>query len=311
MKNVKLRLVSGLLVAALLLTGCVESSPVFDDSDSGDSENIGCYDNSDTGNNDVTEQHTDTGAVELTPIFEDFIEFDPETVGVDVRWVTRFEKDGWIYYEKYNDHIFGGSYDSQLEYTNSLFRARLDGTDEMQITSNQSVMFFIVGEWIYYKNGTYTNGTINKVRLDGTDDTVISDENLMIEAVHNGWIYGLCSNSDDFELYKIRTDGTDLTQLTLPQLTVNGMFSFYPNGNWIFYSSECDNGISSIYRIRTDGTNNTKIFETKDFSIFLEEITREWIYFSDIENDGETLWEIRYRVRHDGTGVVEVERKEY
>jgi len=111
----------------------------------------------------------------------------------------------WIYYIVVdNNFVYSG-----------LARVRIDGTEDMLITTDRVFDFIVDDDWIYYSN-VFDNRALYRIRTDGTgnmklDDTIIYGRLNII----GDWIYvqktvmGM-ANVEPPILHKIRIDGTNL-----------------------------------------------------------------------------------------------------
>jgi hypothetical protein len=119
----------------------------------------------------------------------------------------------------------------------------------------------IIDGWIYHR--FYANSSIFRVRIDGTDEELVTvpnrntDISLIAELYITGdWFYFLahdqCMSSRDGKLYRMRHDGSDRRML------VNDKFISYSIniiGDLIFYSNSGYTHKSGIYRQCPDGSD--------------------------------------------------------
>ena len=122
--------------------------------------------------------------------------------------------------QKVNANIIPYDIDEDYIYyfnDNGFFRMRLDGTESINVLSDETYMLFICDGWIYYR---YYNGThkLYKIRIDGTEKTNISPEKHNVDylsGVIDGWIYFFSFTDENDEyveqyiLFRVRLDGTD------------------------------------------------------------------------------------------------------
>jgi len=165
-----------------------------------------------------------------------------ETLMIDGEYDSFSISDGWIYFKHYNTRYrmkLDGSEREQLQplpqiKSNSqiigdwiyyvvlddswnyagLARVRIDGTEEMTITTNRVGEFNVVGDWIYYSNIS-DNRALYKIRTDGTGNIKL-DDTILYGAINivGDWIYVQKTASginipQPPILHRIRTDGTD------------------------------------------------------------------------------------------------------
>ena len=141
---------------------------------------------------------------------------------------------GWIYYPNNNDGL-------------SLYRIRLDGTNNTKINAAESRNLNVEGDYIYFKEGRQ----LYKMNIYGGVKTQITYENVDYINLSNGWIY-YRNNSDSGSLYKIKIDGTSKTKLSTDSVrNINVV------GEWIYYQAENNN--FKLYRIKTDATNREEV----------------------------------------------------
>lgn len=130
---------------------------------------------------------------------------------------------------------------------NAIYRMRKDGSKTERICHASPVSLNVVGEWIYYVDGT-NKGGIYKVKIDGTGQTKISPKTSYHMYIEGDWIY----HTDNWSVGRVcrmKTDGSEATQITDDICN-----EFVVNGNYIYYTNRSDN---LVYRCRTDGRDKT------------------------------------------------------
>ena len=123
---------------------------------------------------------------------------------------------------------------------------RKDKSEIQRICNSPAVSINVVGEWIYFVDGTV--GGIYKVRIDGTGKTKISNVTSYKVYVEDEWIY-YTSEYWGGKLYKMKTDGNSITQILSENCN-----EFIVNGGYIYYVNSSDN---LVYKCRTDGKDKT------------------------------------------------------
>ena len=169
-----------------------------------------------------------------------------------------------------------------------------------------------MGDWIYYKDHNYDNGSLYRIRVDGTGNTRVIDSACFAYSVVGDWVY-YSGNSGESDLWKIRTDGTGNQRLLenraifdgYRQLRFDGI-NFDVAGDWIYILAreggahiDSPYGHYGIYKVRTDGTGGAWLIETKANTTSELTISGGWIYYSLFDEDDKISL---YRVRLDGTG---------
>ena len=130
---------------------------------------------------------------------------------------------------------------------NAIYRMRKDGSQTERICHAYPVSLNVIGEWIYYVDGTNMGG-IYKVKIDGTGQTKISSKTSYQMYVEGDWIYHTDSWSTG-RICRMKTDGSEATQITADICN-----DFIVNGNYVYYTNRSDN---LVYRCRTDGSGKT------------------------------------------------------
>lgn len=127
-----------------------------------------------------------------------------------------------------------------------IYRMRKDKSEIQRIYSCSAICLNVVGEWIYFVDGTV--GGIHKVRIDGTGKTQISSTTSYKVYVDGDWIY-YTSQYWGGKIYKMKTDGTMATKITNEDCT-----GYIVKDGYIYYVNSDD---SLVYKCRTDGKGKT------------------------------------------------------
>ena len=177
----------------------------------------------------------------------------------------------WIYYAK------------ALGKVNQICKMKADGSNQTTICNDRAYDVNVVGDWIYYENGSDKN-KLYKIRTDGSGRVKLSDDYDCLNInVLDGWIYYF--DTFDSIIYKMKTDGTSRT-------VVKNDWGLYLNvvDGWIYYSNFGAN--RNIYKIKTDGTSRQKLNNVESQ---MPTVYGDWIYYLDYTNarDGGKLFKMR------------------
>jgi len=168
-----------------------------------------------------------------------------------------------------------------IYYINTyIYKMRLNGSRVTQLNSVESGYLTVIGDWIYYTN-TDENMHVYKMKTDGSEVTKVVRDAVESFTIYGDWIY--YSNFDDeWAIYKIRTDGTGRERLDRDESEF-----VTAAGDKIYYMTPLDfeSGVEKnvIFEINTDGTGKRLLWLQDADSLNLVD---EWIYFSNIEDDG-------------------------
>ena len=130
---------------------------------------------------------------------------------------------------------------------NAIYRMRKDGSNTELICHAYPVSLNVVGEWIYYVDGTNAGG-IYKVKIDGTGQTKISPKTSYQMYIEGDWIYHT-DNWSTGKIWRMKTDGSEAIQIT-DDICID----FVVYGNYIYYMHSSDD---LVYKCRTDGSGKT------------------------------------------------------
>ena len=206
------------------------------------------------------------------------------TSGNTVNHGTVAAKDGWIYYLKKAESLYGEkeetlwrfrpdrffsdqlvadaeAWDINLDgewiyYVNwsdgqSIYRARPDGSEAVRLVEGPAQQVNMVGENIIFVR----DRRIYSIRRNGGMPVQLIDDEAENVVAAGGWIY-YANGRDGFKPYRIKPDGTGRAKIVNDEtlfLTVAG--------DWIFYSNRSDE--EKLYRVKTDGTQRGKVSNDK------------------------------------------------
>ena len=128
----------------------------------------------------------------------------------------------------------------------TIYRMRNDKSEIQRIGDYSAVSLNVVGEWIYFVDGTV--GGIHKIRIDGTGKTKISNVTSYKVYVDGDWVY----YTDQYwggKLYKMKNDGSSVTQITRTECR-----NYIVNNGYIYYMNS-SNGL--VYKCSVDGKGET------------------------------------------------------
>ncbi len=129
-----------------------------------------------------------------------------------------------------------------------IYKMRDDKSDKQRIGKFPAVCLNVVGEWIYYTDGT--SGGMFKVRIDGTDNTKLSSVTSYKLYVEGDWIYYTSEYSGGM-LYKMKTDGSSVTQIFSENCK-----EFIVHEGYVYYISASD---GMVYKCTTDGKDRAAV----------------------------------------------------
>ncbi|WP_251859568.1 DUF5050 domain-containing protein [Clostridium sp. Marseille-Q2269] len=131
-----------------------------------------------------------------------------------------------------------------------IYRNKINGAEDKQLSSNSADFLNIYGEYIYY----VSNGDLCRIKKDGSEEKIIKSAAPSYMTIYNDFIYYFDKSQGG--IYKIKIDGSAYSQVVS-----GGKWradsQFIVSGEFIYYSNYEDN--SSIYKIRTDGSSKIKL----------------------------------------------------
>ncbi|MBR5224009.1 MAG: DUF5050 domain-containing protein [Clostridia bacterium] len=128
----------------------------------------------------------------------------------------------------------------------TIYRMRNDKSEIQRIGDYSAVSLNVVGEWIYFVDGTI--GGIHKIRIDGTGKTKISNVTSYKVYVDGDWVY----YTDQYwggKLYKMKNDGSSVTQITRTECR-----DYIVNNGYIYYVNSSNR---LVYKCSVDGKDET------------------------------------------------------
>jgi hypothetical protein len=178
--------------------------------------------------------------------------------------------DGYIFFT--NGFDIGETTDGKL------YRVKSDWTEPIKILDDNAVGINIVGDWIFYINGS-DGYKLYKARKDGTQRMMLHDEKCESLYVQGDWIYYSTRFVVDDELkgeiYKMKIDGSNKEKLN-DDFALN----LVVQDEWIYYSNY-KRTMGYLYKMKTDGTKKSKI---SDEAICRFILCDQWIYYTDAKD---------------------------
>lgn len=155
----------------------------------------------------------------------------------------------------YGDYIFYHN----LNDSNSLYRIKTNGTENVKISANAVGSYYIIDDFIYYSDAKITKETkeipaesgIYKISVNGGETTKIADAGGYSFTYYNGELYFI-NTSDSYKMYKLTISTNQLTKVLDISITDNYGYS---NG-WLWYGCEA----RGLYRCKQDGTGSERLF---------------------------------------------------
>jgi hypothetical protein len=186
--------------------------------------------------------------------------------------VKVLEQEPTLYASLVGNYIYYLRYDG--EETTSLYKVKIDGSDQQMVDKNAYFTCSTDGKYIYY-NGRENDHYI--WRLDTEDDLsgLFLDGNCWMPTVVDGntAYYMDCDNN-----YRIaRVDCTTGNKELITQNRVDG-YNLY--GDYIYFL-ENGSDIQGLSRVRTDGTG----YENIVLGVFTDvNVTSDYVYFRDFDS---------------------------
>lgn len=154
----------------------------------------------------------------------------------------------------------------------AIYRMRNDKSEIQRICDYSAVSLNVVGEWIYFVDGTV--GGIHKIKIDGTGKTKISNVTSYKVYVDGDWVY----YTDQYwggKLYKMKSDGSSVTQISSRQChdyVINNGYAYYTDSsNWLVYKCSVNGTGETILCAGFGGSNLTlsgnKLLVTNNYNV--------------------------------------------
>ncbi|CAG7637172.1 DUF5050 domain-containing protein [Paenibacillus allorhizosphaerae] len=158
-------------------------------------------------------------------------------------------KDEWVYMNPLRSG--GGSH--------SLVKAKLDGSDRMELSADNALSINVVGDWLYYIVSEPSKpNEIYKIRTDGTGRTLVSDTDGEQLWVLDGYMYFLryagrqpSGTGDTAQvqgrvgIFRMSIDGSNEQQL----LADPAVLGFYMYGGQVYFRT-MEDGKNKLYAMR-------------------------------------------------------------
>lgn len=170
----------------------------------------------------------------------------------DVKWALyRMKPDGSENIEISSDNSWCiNAYGDYVYYANAdkgsaIYRVNADGSGKMELCSEACSLMVVTQEHIFFVNAS-DGKKLYRININGTGKTRISTEAVKHIAYQDGYVYYCLAQG---EIYRIKSDATGKEKLNEAQ-------SDYINlsGEWIYYRNVSDG--NKIYRMKTDGSDN-------------------------------------------------------
>lgn len=162
--------------------------------------------------------------------------------------------DNWIYY-------INTPYNTEDEDNLNIFRLKSDGSEIKKIFSREALSFNLDGNLVIYLNNDGQN--LHKIRIDGTGDKRLSDSVVSFFCVYDKSLYYISPKEETKGIWRMNLNGGEVTRLTEEVASI-----LNPNGDWIYYGSELEDGTGYVLKkMRLDGTGSTVIDDGAPYSI--------------------------------------------
>lgn len=183
--------------------------------------------------------------------------------------VMLLDKEPCMYASLVGNYIYYMHYDKGSATT--LYRVKIDGTEQEQISEIPYYACCTKGQYIYY-NGIEEDHNVHQYdTVTGSMSTIYEGNCWMPVLVDNDLYFMDCD--DDYKLAKV-----NLTTGTKTTLTTDRVDCFNVYGSYIYYQ---DNTTTQLCRVTTDGSENEALFDGNYTHI---NITSYYIYFEDFQN---------------------------
>jgi hypothetical protein len=169
----------------------------------------------------------------------------------------------------------------RLYYTsdNKLFKSDLDGSNRVLLKDFRIGLNLVtvVGDWIYYTEGTYMFKPLYRMKLDGTSKELLEKYGVSSIAISDGKIF---YTIDGRKLFVMDNDGDNKKKLL--------------DGSYIAWVDVKDHSLffnfnMQLYTMGTDGTSLTKISDHDARNI---NVQGDWLYYSNYSEYSKKLYRI-------------------
>lgn len=205
-----------------------------------------------------------------------------------------------IYYAK----LFGSN--------NGIFKANIDGSNKINLSTDIPLTMQVYGDWIYYtKSDGQGGGELWRMKTNGATKEKITlniknpyyVDHGYVFCIKDGYIYINILEKQN-GIYASKFVMTSLDGKTVKLITNASMPRFQPVDNWVYYANA-----NGIYKIKNDGTQNTLISQIKspNYSVYSINIFNNKIYYNIINYKDEGVPYIGvYQMNLDGTNKVKL-----
>lgn len=217
---------------------------------------------------------------------------------------------------------------------NEMKKIRGDGTEEQSLGIENIAKMLVVDEWIYYL--PWDTYQLYRIRLDGSEKSLVINERTTLPVFDKGKMYCAIRGNQP-GIFKMEMDGTIVQQLNdvhtfaydiyegclyyskmdesykLYRLDLNSMqeeafgdintSSFIIQDGYLYYvayqGSDVDD--AGVYRYNLS-TNEEEVLWSERTEMF--NIAGEWVYLRDNDFELPLVYEIPFRLRLDGSGMM-------
>jgi len=190
------------------------------------------------------------------------------------------------------------------EHEETIFSARKDGANSVEIVDDEAWDLNLLGDWLYYSN--WSDGhSLYRLKLDGSDRTKVLDDSVhsvnLVAGNRVVYIRWKATSNKENNIFVAPADGGSPVRICDDQVENVGVW-----GEWAYYANGSDG--YKPYKVKLDGTGRVKISD--DETLFMI-VAGDWIYYNNY-SDGEKLYRIgtdgknRMLVSADRTGFINV-----
>lgn len=175
-----------------------------------------------------------------------------------------------LYASLVGNYIYYIHYDK--ENASTLYRVKIDGTEQEQISKTPYFTCSTNGQYIYY-NGIENDHNVYEYNTATGSQSILYMGNCWMPIKVDNELYFLDCD-DDYKLVKVNLSTQDKVTLTTDRVDC-----FNISGSYIYYQ---DNTTTHLNRIRTDGTGNQELFPGNYTRIHT---TSYYLYFTDFQSE--------------------------